>query len=395
MASAKQVNREIFDLLKGFDIAWGRATAEFTVWLNDQMLNTKGRTTLQIVREGWLLFNIGEIVGSKTTTIVVESAVIKILSIDPKAEINLKIVESDLLNKPFASDGITLKSRISRADTRMIRLTATDADVNFNLASDMAKNEKELRGLIAQSGNVEAKLLRREVREMTSDIRKMGFTKDYTKQLKLLEKRIAPFSEENFITSETKKAYEAFIKGVKGQNIKAFEAALETTIKKKTRYIARRIARTEQARAQTDSLMRMRANDTDVIGWTYHLDSSHKIEDLCDVFAKADFGLGVGVYPKNQAPSIPVHANCRCYFTEVIEGDIDGIEDFDFVEGGNKFMRGLDTKTQNLVSGSVERGKEFRKGGDWNKSVLEWGKPSKVVSIKSRLSKEAVQSVFI
>ena len=59
-------------------------------------------------------------------------------------------------------------------------------------------------------------------------------------------------------------------------------------------------------------------------------------------------------------------------------------------------MNKLDRKTQNLVAGSVERAKSFRRGDiNWNEAVLEWGKPTKVVSIKSRLSKEAVQSVFI
>ena len=52
-------------------------------------------------------------------------------------------------------------------------------------------------------------------------------------------------------------------------------------------------------------------------GLKWNLSGSHKIDDECDLLAKADcFGLGAGVYPPDQCPVRP-HPHCMCYLTDV------------------------------------------------------------------------------
>lgn len=86
---------------------------------------------------------------------------------------------------------------------------------------------------------------------------------------------------------------------------------VEIAVLEKARYNAERVARTEIARAwgyaQKDEI----ASDPDAVGVRWVLSSRHKIIDICDFHANADlYGMGPGVYPKDQSPPYPAHPNC-------------------------------------------------------------------------------------
>jgi len=49
------------------------------------------------------------------------------------------------------------------------------------------------------------------------------------------------------------------------------------------------------------------------------LSSEHPEYEICDELAYADQGLGPGVYRVEDAPPMPAHPNCLCFFTEVVE----------------------------------------------------------------------------
>ena len=51
-------------------------------------------------------------------------------------------------------------------------------------------------------------------------------------------------------------------------------------------------------------------------GLKWHLSSTHKVEDICDVYAEYDSGLGTGVYSVDAVPDD--HPNGRCYITDVM-----------------------------------------------------------------------------
>ena len=381
----RKTNEQISGLLKGFDIKYGKALAPFIEWLLIELRRIGNRTIKQIIDAGWKLFDIQAKIKTAMVDTALEGATIKIKQMDKDAIINKRILGSDIKNIPWVDDGRDLNSRAQVADTatRKYILERVNADIGY--ARNFDQNLKKINASVRSSGVVDESMLRKRVRKMTSDIRKLGFTKSYELELKKLEAEISTLAEENYPTSQTKKAYESFIRAVRGQNIEAFEKSVDNMIKTKARYISRRIARTETARAQLDSFLLLSKDDNDVIAYKWNLDASHKITDVCDIHAKGDFGLGVGIFPKNKLPPIPAHPNCVCYLTEVIVDDEKPIKvsDFDYTKGGNAFLNKYPAKTQNVLLGSQERGKAFRKGKEWDKAIVGDPKPQ---SIESRFA---------
>jgi hypothetical protein len=98
----------------------------------------------------------------------------------------------------------------------------------------------------------------------------------------------------------------------------AFEAAADRAVMFKARYNAERIVRTETARANGIGKTNAMLEDDDIVSMRWILSSSHDIFDVCNVNAEADsFGLGTGVYPKDNFPEYPAHPNCMCSLSPV------------------------------------------------------------------------------
>jgi len=85
-------------------------------------------------------------------------------------------------------------------------------------------------------------------------------------------------------------------------------------------YAAQRLARTEINNAHHDTTIRLAQPKPWVLGFRWNLSSSHPRPDPCDDYAHADFGMGEGVYPKDEVPRRP-HPQCLCYVTHVQEDD--------------------------------------------------------------------------
>lgn len=78
-------------------------------------------------------------------------------------------------------------------------------------------------------------------------------------------------------------------------------------------YYLKRIARTEAANAFHLAQIRVTEDDPDIIGYRWRLSRSHPKPDICDEYARVDFGLGPGVWPKDRVPRIKPHPHCMCY----------------------------------------------------------------------------------
>ena len=386
----KSVNQEISSLVRTFDIKYGKAVAPFIPWLLDNLKKLGKRTIKQIIDKGWIKFDVESKISDSVVDNAIEGAIIKAKSKDPDVIIDERALKSAIVNVAWASDQIDLKNRNRRADTKTRRYMANAIKVNLEYTANYNDNIKKINAHIRSSGQVDEQFLRKRVRRMTQDIRSLGFTKDYEKDLRALELEIKDLAEMNYPSSETKRAYQRFIKSVRGKNLESFEKSVENMVKTKARYISRRIARTETARSQLDTFLAMSQFDEDVTAYRWRLDASHKITDICDVHAKSDMGLGVGVYPKNQLPPIPAHPHCICYLTEVIEDDLD-LRNFSYTSGGNTFLNKLPAKKQNEVLGSKARGEAFRKGENWNKAI---NMETELSTIQSRFDK-AIKSKFI
>ena len=389
----KETNEEISKLVKGFDIAYGKAISPFLVWLNDQLRKIGDRTIKQVVDAGWKLFDLDKKIADSVVNNAVTGAIIKAKSMNPNVEINERALRGAINDVAWASDQIDLRNRNKRATTSTKRYIINAIKVDFEYASDFQDNLKRINNHITKTGQVNESFLRARVRKMSQDIRGIGFAKDYESELRLLEKEIKNLKAMNYPTSETKKAYERFIKAVRSQSVESVEKSIDNMVRTKARYISRRIARTETARSQLDSFLAMSQDDEDVIGYRWNLDASHNITDICDVNARSDFGWGRGVFPKDKLPPMPAHPNCVCYFTEVIIDDDNPLEPsyFDYAKGGDKMLKNLSVKKQTEVMGSKERREAYNNGEPWDKAIIN---EPKLDTIQGRFDK-AIKSKFI
>lgn len=67
--------------------------------------------------------------------------------------------------------------------------------------------------------------------------------------------------------------------------------------------------------AHGTTVQRIAARDRLNVRW--NVSYQHQETDVCDGHAKRDVGLGPGVYPWDDAPTVPQHVNCRCYYSTV------------------------------------------------------------------------------
>lgn len=118
-----------------------------------------------------------------------------------------------------------------------------------------------------------------------------------------------------------KAAYTQVKNAVLSGNEKRIEKAVYTATQERTRYFARRIARTEIARAYNDGFMAKWANDEDCVAFKWKMSTAHPFCDICDMYAEADlYGMGPGIFPKDKVPTLPVHPNCMCHLRPVMVG---------------------------------------------------------------------------
>jgi hypothetical protein len=82
-------------------------------------------------------------------------------------------------------------------------------------------------------------------------------------------------------------------------------------------YNALRLARSEINNAYRESLALSNEANPITAGVRYNLSGSHKIKDICDVWAKLDqYGMGAGNYPADKVPLD--HPNGLCYYTDIV-----------------------------------------------------------------------------
>jgi hypothetical protein len=139
--------------------------------------------------------------------------------------------------------------------------------------------------------------------------------REYKAAVKRVQSRIDKLVDQD--TSKLKRAYQ----DVLDLTMESSEAQIANAVKYasyfKQRYNAETIARTETAKAYGDASFTDALYDEDAIGVQFTLSDAHDIDDICDMICGADmFGMGEGVYPKDNAPQYPFHPNCACGITK-------------------------------------------------------------------------------
>lgn len=91
-------------------------------------------------------------------------------------------------------------------------------------------------------------------------------------------------------------------------------------IPKDVSYEALRLARTEMTAAYGEGVLVSAKVNPGTKGVKYILSKSHPKRDICDDITGTDnYGLGIGVYPIDNAPSYPFHPHCLCIVLTVNE----------------------------------------------------------------------------
>ena len=154
-------------------------------------------------------------------------------------------------------------------------------------------------------------------------------------------------------------------------------------VQEKSRYVAERIARTESARAWADGFIARYETDDTVAAYRWEVSSAHPCTDVCDMYANVDlWGLGKGIYPKDQCPTLPAHPHCLCYLSPIYEGEVDLNEQQDLrEEGGNHWLQKQSKDVQRQLLG-VQGAKAWEAGRPWQ-DVLRNYSPA---VMKSRVS---------
>lgn len=180
-------------------------------------------------------------------------------------------------------------------------------------------------------------------------------------------------------TRMLKAACEKLLKQVQEGSAEALEKACRVAVQEKSRYVADRIIRTEMARAWADGFFASAGKDADVIGYRWKLSTRHPVYDVCDMLLKADmFGMGAGVFPKDKAPSLPVHPHCMCSLVEAYEGDLNAQQLEAYKSGksrakqaGDTYLKSVSqTRRQQLLG--VDGAKAWANGADWQRYMRGW-----------------------
>ncbi len=92
-------------------------------------------------------------------------------------------------------------------------------------------------------------------------------------------------------------------------------------------YEALRLARSEMTAAYGEATLSAAKVSPSCSGVKYILSASHPKPDICDDITGTDrYGLGIGVYPIDEAPLYPFHPNCLCIVTTVNERPEDFVQ---------------------------------------------------------------------
>ena len=193
----------------------------------------------------------------------------------------------------------------------------------------------------------------RKARDITGD--DAAFSA-YRKSISRAERQIEKLTDQD--ASNLARAYRDLSELSIDASQKVVDATVDRAVMFKARSNAQRLFNTEAARAYGNTQIDKIQKDEDAIGIKVVLSEQHDGYCVCDFFAEADmYGMGEGVYPKDEVPDYPFHPWCACDLRPVYEGEVG---EYDDKEAKAQFGDLEDDEKQALVG----------KNGDW--SDLDW-----------------------
>lgn len=223
----------------------------------------------------------------------------------------------DALSMVWSPDNLTLSERTTKGGKE---ITAQAASI---IAEAIKKGESVQKTALALFdgygyGHI---LPTQDIPEFMKKLSEIGKLTDYKgqtfrKTLRDVERQLKRVNVQGM-----KIAYRKVKEAIETGNERKINKAVYVATQERTRYFARRIARTELARAYGDGAMAKWENDEDCVAFQWKLSTGHPFYDICDLYANADlYGMGKGIFPKDKVPRLPVHPNCMCHLRPVMVG---------------------------------------------------------------------------
>ena len=280
---------------------------------------------------------------------------------------------SQAMSESWASDDLTLSKRLYRRSST-IRNEVADT------IKQALKTNKTVKGLAksifdgyGKGGIIPEASIPKFLRKL-SDINISGETTPEAKRkqrelLRSVKGKIARLD-----TPYVRAAYNEVAAAVDDGNEIRLQKAIYNATQEKARYHAERIARTENARAYADGQMNRYLDDEDVIAFQWKLSSRHPRYDICDFYANADlYGLGKGVYPKDNFPKLPAHPHCMCHIKPMTELDIDVNKRHNNLEqAGLEYINSLSKQHQEVLLGVNGREQVLTGKETWQNIARGW-----------------------
>lgn len=274
----------------------------------------------------------------------------------------------DALSLVWSPDNLTLSERTTKGGKEITKQAASI------IAEAIKKGESVQKTALALFdgygyGHV---LPTQDIPEFMKKLSEIGKLTDYKgrefrKTLRDVERQIKRVNVQGM-----KIAYGKVKEAIETGNEKKINKAVYVATQERTRYFARRIARTELARAYHDGFMAQWEDDDDCIAFKWTLSSKHPFCDICDLFAEADlYGMGKGVFPKNKVPVLPVHPHCMCHLRPVMQGSdlLTSEKPKPRIErGGREWFDAQNTMTRQDILG-IYGEKAVRAGVSWTKKA--------------------------
>lgn len=223
----------------------------------------------------------------------------------------------DALSLVWSPDNLTLSERTTKGGKE---ITAQAASIIAEAIKKGKSVQKTALALFDGYGYGHV-LPTQDIPEFVKKLAEIGRLTDYKgrefrKTLRDVERQLKRVNVQGM-----KIAYGKIKEAIETGNEKKINKAVYVATQERTRYFARRIARTELARAYGDGAMAKWENDEDCVAFQWKLSTGHPFCDICDLYAHADlYGMGPGIFPKDKVPRLPVHPNCMCHLRPVMSG---------------------------------------------------------------------------
>ena len=256
------------------------------------------------------------------------------------------------LERPWASDGMTLSRRLHGASKQMREAIVDTIRTQLNHNASWTNAAREL-----YDGYNSGKAVVREqdipnylrlVRHATAG------SPEHLRAARQAMNNINRLARNGAPTKSLKAAYNQLVQQALTGSDEALQKACWVAVQEKSRYVAERIARTEMARAYADGFLA-------------------DIEADDDMFAKADmYGLGPGIYPKDKLPKLPAHPHCMCKLVKIYDADLSGKKAKENIEDAvNAYLEKLSDNQRMQLMG-INGAKAWQSGESWQDYLRGW-----------------------